>query len=119
MVTLSHATNSKVITRSSKMRSIKLEPISSNYTVIENEKYFILQTISEINGLQHKSSYDKLNVETNGVVTVKTKDGFYLQDGTNTIYGSSGIFVFTENQRNYLNMVSIGDSIKIRGKVVS
>lgn len=118
MVTLSHATNSKVITRSSKMRSIKLEPISSNYTVIENEKYFILQTISEINGLQHKSGYDKLNVETNGVVTVKTKDGFYLQDGTNTIYGSSGIFVFTENQRNYLNMVSIGDSIKIRGKVV-
>lgn len=122
MVTLLSTVNSKLLTRSSKMRNIK-NSIQSTYAVninkISNE-FFISKTISEINGLRHRSYYNNLKVETYGIVTIKRTNGFYLQDGIKNIDGSSGIFVYTENTENsrkYLDMVSIGDSIKIRGNV--
>jgi 2',3'-cyclic-nucleotide 2'-phosphodiesterase/3'-nucleotidase/5'-nucleotidase len=63
------------------------------------------------------SAYNNLEVTTRGVVTYKTNTGFYLQDGVNTSSGSAGILVSTGAGSYYLSLVSIGDLIKISGKV--
>lgn len=74
-------------------------------------------SISRINGLTHKSNYSNLTVKTYGIVTAKKTDGFFIQDGTNNSQGSCGLFVFTRASNSFLNMVSVGDSINIMGKI--
>lgn len=88
-----------------------------NKTICNDFFFFDELTISQINGLRQVSAYNNLEVTTRGVVTVKTNTGFYLQDGVNTDSGSAGIFVSTGAGSYYLNLVSIGDLIKISGKV--
>lgn len=74
-------------------------------------------SISRINGLTHRSNYSNLTVKTYGIVTAKKTDGFFIQDGTNNSQGSCGLFVFTRANNSFLNMVSVGDSINIMGKI--
>lgn len=119
MIAPSSLISPKLLTRSNKMRNIQKSTRSTEpINIVHLPNYsFVRKTISEINGLRHISLYNSMSVETRGIVTTKKTDGFYLQDGVNNVDGSSGIFVYTKNQKNYLDMVSIGDFIKIRGNV--
>lgn len=117
MIAPSSLISPKLLIRSNKMRNIQKSTRSTEPINIVHLSNYSFKTISEINGLRHISLYNNMSVETRGIVTTKKTDGFYLQDGVNNVDGSSGIFVYTKNQKNYLDMVSIGDFIKIRGNV--
>ncbi|WP_084227145.1 choice-of-anchor I family protein [Nostoc sp. KVJ20] len=72
--------------------------------------------ISDIQGTGHISSFRNQTVNNvAGIVTVKTSNGFYLQDPTpdSDDRTSEGIFVFTSSAPT----VSVGDSILVSGTV--
>lgn len=75
-------------------------------------------TITNINGLRHMSIYNNLSVKTSGVVTAKSTNGFYIQDGINNTNGSCGLFVYTGVTSSYLTSVAIGDLISITGTIL-
>jgi predicted extracellular nuclease len=75
-------------------------------------------SITNINGLRHISSYNNLIVKTSGIVTAKSTNGFYIQDGVNNTNGSCGLFVYTGVTSSYLSSVSFRDLIEITGTIL-
>ena len=75
-------------------------------------------SIMNINGLRHISSYNNLTIKTLGVVTAKSTNGFYIQDGVNNTNGSCGLFIYTGITSSYLSSVSVGDLISITGPIL-
>ena len=75
-------------------------------------------TITNINGLRHMSIYNNLSVKTSGVVSAKSTNGFYIQDGINNTNGSCGLFVYTGVTSSYLTSVAIGDLVSITGTIL-
>jgi predicted extracellular nuclease len=76
-------------------------------------------TISEIQGSGNVSPYDKQTVRITGIVTARTKTGFFIQspdDKTDTDpLTSEGIFVFTKDEPPV--DAAIGNLISLTGKV--
>jgi hypothetical protein len=75
-------------------------------------------SITNINGLKHLSSYNNLPVKTSGIITAKSSNGFYIQDGIDNTKGSCGLFIYTGITSSYLISVSIGDLIEITGTIL-
>jgi predicted extracellular nuclease len=76
-------------------------------------------TISEIQGSGNVSPYDKQTVRITGIVTARTKTGFFIQspdDKTDTDpLTSEGIFVFTKDEPPV--DAAIGNLVSLTGKV--
>lgn len=72
-------------------------------------------TIMDIQGRGHTSPLDGDTVTTTGVVTVVTRDGYYLQDplGDNDPETSDGLFVYT----GAVTPFSAGDRVRATGAV--
>ncbi|MFN6564477.1 MAG: putative Ig domain-containing protein [Nostoc sp. ChiSLP01] len=88
---------------------------SADITVTDNEVAPSIK-ISEIQGTAHISPLRNQTVNNvAGIVTVKTSNGFYLQDPNpdNEARTSEAIFVFTSSAPT----VSVGDSILVTGTV--
>jgi len=72
-------------------------------------------SIPEIQGAGHVSPWANQKVLTTGVVTVRAKTGFYLQDaGDGNPATSDAVFVFTGGAPS----VQVGDQVQVVGKVV-
>ncbi|MDH3216186.1 MAG: endonuclease/exonuclease/phosphatase family protein [Candidatus Krumholzibacteria bacterium] len=74
-----------------------------------------LVTIMQIQGTAHVSPLSGARVATEGIVTVVTPNGFFMQDrtGDGSDRTSDGIFVFTESRL----AVDIGDEVLVEGEV--
>jgi hypothetical protein len=72
-------------------------------------------TIHEIQGATHTSPYASKKVRTHGIVTVKTSNGFFIQEavGDGDPATSDGVFVFT----NSAPTVSVGADVQVEGVV--
>ena len=75
-------------------------------------------SISNINGLRHTSTYNNAILKTQGIVTAKANNGFYIQDGTSTTTGSCGLFIYTGVTSTYLTNAKLGDLIEITGTLI-
>lgn len=75
----------------------------------------MVKTIMEIQGSGLASTLDGARVETGGVVTALTRNGFYMQDpqGDGDDNTSDAIYVFTGSAPT----VSVGDAVKVAGSV--
>ncbi|MEO1041144.1 MAG: endonuclease/exonuclease/phosphatase family protein [Pseudomonadota bacterium] len=71
--------------------------------------------IYEIQGAGHTSPFESQTVETSGIVTGLTDNGFFVQDpvGDDDLSTSDGLFVFTDGVGN----PEIGDEVTLTGQV--
>ncbi|MDT7934863.1 MAG: PEP-CTERM sorting domain-containing protein [Sphingomonadaceae bacterium] len=74
------------------------------------------RTIGEIQGAALTSPFVNTGVQTTGIVTTVTSNGYYIQDpnGSNVAGASSAVFVFTGSAGAKPN---VGDSVRVTGTI--
>lgn len=101
---------------------VRLGAVTGNAVVSDNNALGVIlnddpfpRTIMAIQGEGHVSEFVGQPVITSGIVTVVTKDGFYLQDpsGDGNARTSDALFVRTPAPQ-----VQVGDAVSVTGTVV-
>ena len=89
------------------------EPSTSIGTIFNDD----ILTIAQIQGTGASSPYADQAVETEGVITSKTSNAFWIQDNScaDPIVASCGIYVYTISA--VAGPLAVGDRVRVRGTV--
>lgn len=83
--------------------------------------YVLSQSIAEIQGLAHFSPYDGGNITTRGIITLKDRRNFWIQDPKpdDDERTSEGILVFVPaaNKLEGIDGLAVGDEVLVDGRV--